>query len=164
MTPSFAFMCMTMLWMLHKKLIVGGVTSIGIDSTSRYLVVVSHSGRRFFKLSDGSRVARDSEAFGPWYFGAHCEGFGPLHGIKIPIFGFGHKTPAVILQELERSHIEFSLEDLRRVVISLDRQNLRVGYTDEIQIYKCSYAYFPFTKKNRRGRINSPRRCRFDWA
>jgi hypothetical protein len=126
----------TMPWELHKKLIVGGATSVGIDPSSTYLVVVSHSGRGLFKLADGSRVARESEVFGRWYFGAQCEGFGPLHGIEIPIFGFGHKTPAVILQELERSQIEFSLEELRGVVISPDRQYLGLGYTDEIQIYR----------------------------
>jgi hypothetical protein len=125
-----------MAWKPHAKLIVGGATSVGIDSSSRYVVVVSHSGRGLFKLSDGRRIARDNEVFGPWYYGAQCEGFGPLHGIKIPIFGFGHKTPAVILQELERSDIEFSVEDLRGVVISPDRNYLAVGYTDEIQIYR----------------------------
>lgn len=127
-----------MSWKLHKSLSVGGTTSVGIDPSSRYLVVVSHSGRGLFKLSDGSRVARDSEVFGPWYFGAVCEGFGPLHGVRIPIYGFGHKTPAVILQELERNQIEFSLEDLRGVAMSTDRKYLGIGYTDEIQIYITS--------------------------
>ena len=123
-------------WELQKKLIVGGATSVGIDPSSRYLVVISHSGRGLFKLADGRRVARDTEVFGAWYYGAQCEGFGPLDGVKIPIFGFGHKTPSIILNELERSQIEFSVEDLRGVVISPDRKHLAVGYTDEIQIYK----------------------------
>ena len=125
-----------MSWTLHKRLIVGGTTSVGIDPDSRYVLVVSHSGRGLFKLSDGRRVARDNEVFGPWYYGAQSEGFGPLHGVKIPIFGFGHKTPAIILQELERSEIQFSVEELRGIVISPDRKYLAVGYTDEIQIYR----------------------------
>jgi len=125
-------------WILHKKLIVGGATSVGIDPSSRYLLVVSHSGRGLFKLSDGTRVARDSGVFGPWYFGAECEGFGPLNGVKIPIFGFGHKTPLVILHELDRSQIEYVLEELRGVVISPDRKYLGVGYTDEVQVYKSA--------------------------
>jgi hypothetical protein len=45
-------------WKLHKELIVGGTTSVGIDPTSRYIVVVSHSGRGLFKLSDGNQVCR----------------------------------------------------------------------------------------------------------
>jgi len=80
-----------MVWELHKKLIVGGATSVGIDPSSRYLVVVSHSGRGLFKLSDGKRIARDGEVFGPWYYGAECEGFGPLHGTKIPFLDSGMK-------------------------------------------------------------------------
>src|SRR5467141_2444972 len=127
-----------MSWKLHKKLIVGGATSVGIDASSRYLVVVTHSGRGLFKLSDGKRVARDAEVFGQWYFGAECQGFGPLHGTKIPIFGFGHKTPLFILQELERSEIKFAVEELRGVVISPDRKFLAVGYSDEIQVYKST--------------------------
>jgi hypothetical protein len=125
-------------WELHKKFIVGGVTSVGIDPSSRYLVVVSHSGRGLFKLSDAKRIARDDQVFGPWYYGAECEGFGPLHGTKIPIFGFGHKTPLFLLSKLEQSKIPFVVEELRGVVVSPDRKFLAVGYTDEIQIYKST--------------------------
>ncbi|HVY69546.1 MAG TPA: hypothetical protein VHH73_06430 [Verrucomicrobiae bacterium] len=127
-----------MAWKLHKTLVAREVTSIGIDPASKYVVVISHSGRGLFKLSDGRRVAKDTLVFGPWYYGAQCDGFGPLHGVKIPIFGFGHKTPPVILQELERSEIKYSVGDLRGVAISPDRQFLGVGYTDEIQLYKVT--------------------------
>jgi hypothetical protein len=102
-----------------KSLIVGGATSVGIDPSSKYLLVVSHSGRGLFKLSDGRRVARDYEVFGPWYYGAQSVGFGPLHKVTIPIFGFGNKTPDVILQYLDRNGISYELEvpwcgDLKR--------------------------------------------------
>src|SRR5256885_4598144 len=125
-------------WEFHKSLIVGGTTSVGIDPSSRYLLIVSHSGRGLFELCDGKRIARDTEVFGPWYYGAECDGFGPLSGTKIPIFGFGHETPLFILNELERSQIEFVLEELRGVVISPDRKYLAIGYSDEIQVYKSN--------------------------
>jgi hypothetical protein len=122
-------------WELQKRIIAGGVTAVGIDPSSKYLVVVSHSGRGIFRLSDGSRVARDKEIFGKWYHGAECDGFGPLHGVKVPIFGMGSETPGFVLNEMRRSNIDFKVEELRGVVISLDRRWMCVGYSDEIQIF-----------------------------
>ena len=100
-------------------------------------MVVSHSGRGLFKLSDGKRVARDNEVFGPWYYGAQAEGFGPLHGVSVPIFGFGSETPMIILQYLDRNNIKYRNDELRGVAISTDHVFVVVGYPDEIEIYKA---------------------------
>jgi hypothetical protein len=123
------------MWELKKRIPAGGVTAVGIDADSKYLVVVSHSGRGIFRLSIGSCVARDKEVFGEWYYGAECDGFGPLHGVKVPIFGMGSQTPGFILNEMRRSNIPFEIEKLRGVVISPDRKWLCVGYNDEIQVF-----------------------------
>src|SRR5687767_6834819 len=116
------------MWELKKRIPAGGVTAVGIDPDSKYLMVVSHSGRGIFRLSSGRRVARDYEVFGEWYYGAECEGFGPLHGVKIPIFGMGSQTPESVLNQLRRYNIQFEVEELRGVVISPDRTWVCVGY------------------------------------
>jgi len=64
--------------------LVGGLVAMGFDSTGRYLLVVSHSGRGVFEVSDWRRVARDAAVVYPHE--GRIEGIGPLAGISVPVF------------------------------------------------------------------------------
>src|SRR5690349_18250273 len=63
--------------------LVGGLVAMGLDPTGRYLLVVSHSGRGVFEVSDWRRVARDAAVGYPHE--GRIEGIGPLAGISVPV-------------------------------------------------------------------------------
>lgn len=65
------------------QLHVGGLVAVGVDSSDRYLLTVSHSGRGVFDTSTWQRVARDSALAYP--VDGQAIGIGPLAGQTIPV-------------------------------------------------------------------------------
>jgi hypothetical protein len=66
-----------------KSLHVGGLIAIGYDSTGRFVLTVSHSGRGVFDSLNWQRVARDSSLAYP--VGGIAVGIGPIAGQSIPV-------------------------------------------------------------------------------
>jgi len=62
---------------------VGGVVAIGFDSTGRFALVVSHSGRGVFDTQTWQRIARDSALACPE--DGEAEDIGPLVGQRLKV-------------------------------------------------------------------------------
>jgi hypothetical protein len=122
------------MWKFKFRVHAGGVTAVGIDPSSKYLVVVSHSGRGVFLLSDGCRVARDYTVEGEWYIGTKCQGIGPLEGVVVRIYGIGSPTPENVLAMIPENTSE-QLTEFKGAVISDDSKFLCVAYGDGIHVF-----------------------------
>jgi hypothetical protein len=66
-----------------KYLLVGGLVAMGFDSTGKFLLTVSHSGRGVFSTDTWERVARDSKLCYPE--DGKSRGIGPLDGQVIEV-------------------------------------------------------------------------------
>jgi hypothetical protein len=66
-----------------KYLLVGGLVAMGFDSTGKFLLTVSHSGRGVFATGTWERVARDSELVYP--VEGKVRGIGPIEGQVIDV-------------------------------------------------------------------------------
>jgi hypothetical protein len=66
-----------------RHLWVGGLVAMGFDTTGKYLVVVSHSGRGVFSTDTWQRVARDYTVEYP--SDEKAVGIGPIEGQLIPV-------------------------------------------------------------------------------
>ena len=88
-------------WRLVASVAIGGFEALGFSTDSRYLLVVSSSGRGVFDSECGEKLARDSSsATGDWYNldGLTVEGIGPLAGQSISVAGIhGGGLPLVTL-------------------------------------------------------------------
>ena len=62
---------------------IGGVIALGIDPSSTWLLIVSHSGRGLIDLNTGEKVARDEKPAYPE--NEKIEGIGPLKGTSISV-------------------------------------------------------------------------------
>ncbi len=62
--------------MKMETIFAGGVVAIGVDSSSEWLIVVSHSGRGVFSLKTGERIARDPNSTYP--NDGRIQGIGPI--------------------------------------------------------------------------------------
>jgi len=118
---------------------MGGLTEIGIDSSSQFVLAISHGGRGLLRLVDGERVARDySETSGPWYRPDQCEadGIGPCSEEVFSICGLHHEPEESVLDMLRKLGIEYFPEEQRGVAVSPDERWVALGYTDDLQIYE----------------------------
>ncbi len=71
---------------------VGGLLAVGFDAAEELLLVVTHNGRAVYRVSDGSRVARNASTGDPWDGEAEDDGaagIGPLAGVRVPVTLFG---------------------------------------------------------------------------
>ena len=59
------------------------MVALGIDSSSKWLLVVSHSGRGVYDLENGNRIARDYQILYP--ANGEINGIGPLEGKIIKV-------------------------------------------------------------------------------
>jgi hypothetical protein len=75
---------------MKTQIAIGGMIAGGFDSTGRYLIMVSHSGRGVFDTETWQRVARDPQSIYPEK-GA-IGGIGPLAGMRIPIHEINYDT------------------------------------------------------------------------
>ncbi len=69
---------------------MGGLTGVGTDAASRYLLGVSHAGRAVVDLASGERIARDRDDVPDPEFHENpftVGGIGPLAGTMIPCAG-----------------------------------------------------------------------------
>ena len=82
-------------WERKKVFTVGGLQYIGFSDDSRYLLIVSVSGRGLIDLSNFELIARDREEYGDWLDDTNlfCEGIGPLSGKRIRIAGISGGLP-----------------------------------------------------------------------
>lgn len=80
---------------------VGGFEALGFSADSKFLLVVSSSGRGVFDSMTGERLSRDaSNPAGDWYDlqALTVEGIGPLNGQSIIVSGIhGGGLPTVTL-------------------------------------------------------------------
>ena len=132
---------------------MGGLTEIGIDRSSQYLIAVSHGGRGIFRLVDGERVARDyTDTCGPWYRPEQGEedGIGPCSGEIFSICGLHLEPTQEITAELEKLGIEYFPDEQRGVALSPDRRWVAVGYSDDLQIYEIENESEQDARGNRR--------------
>jgi hypothetical protein len=77
-------------WELQHSFAVGGLIAAGFSADSRYLVLVSHSGRGVVDLATMSLVGRDREEPSAAWFDPcrlQAEGIGPLAGQQVAIAG-----------------------------------------------------------------------------
>jgi hypothetical protein len=88
-------------WKLVASVAIGGFEALGFSMDSRYLLVVSSSGRGVFDSEFGEQLARDSSsAMGDWYDleALTVEGIGPVAGESISVAGIhGGGLPVVSL-------------------------------------------------------------------
>jgi len=79
------------MWAHQHTLRIGGLIALGVDSSERFLLAVSHSGRGLFDLETGSVVARDEEDWAGtgWYShtASTCLGIGPIEDEMISVSG-----------------------------------------------------------------------------
>ena len=71
--------------LIKQYLHLGGLVAVGFDPTSSYLLVVSHSGRGVFSVSNWDRVARDVML--DYAVNGRAAGIGPLSGQEIKVVG-----------------------------------------------------------------------------
>lgn len=69
---------------------IGGLVAVGVDSTGRYLLTVSHSGRGVFDTRTWQRVARDPALAYP--VDGQVMGIGPLAGQEIVVKEIDYDT------------------------------------------------------------------------
>ncbi len=76
-------------WLPLTSIAVGGLTGVGFVPDSEFLLVMSSQGRGVFSLSNGQRVARDSNDSYDWFDEQtlYCQGIGPSDGMAISIAG-----------------------------------------------------------------------------
>jgi len=88
-------------WRLVASVAIGGFEALGFSSDSRYLLIVSSSGRGVFDSETGQELARaSSSAPGDWYNLEELTvaGIGPLSGQSIRIAGIhGGGLPLITL-------------------------------------------------------------------
>ncbi len=123
-------------WTQTGRYHVGGTTTVGFSADGTYPLAISSSGRGLFDIATGEKVARDSQAHGPWDRETEADGIGPIEGQVIPVFGLFADLPQYILDELQGFDVNSHITDFIGAAISPDGQTLAIGYSDEIQIYK----------------------------
>lgn len=88
-------------WRLVSSIAVGGFEALGFSRDSRYLLIVSSSGRGVYDSESGERLARDSSnEAGDWYDleALTVQGIGPLADQSISVAGIhGGGLPLVTL-------------------------------------------------------------------
>lgn len=88
-------------WRLVSSIAVGGFEALGFSRDSRYLLIVSSSGRGVYDSESGERLARDSsDGAGDWYNleALMVKGIGPLADQSIIVAGIhGGGLPLVTL-------------------------------------------------------------------
>lgn len=88
-------------WRLVRSIAIGGFEALGFSVDSRYLLVVSSSGRGVFDAESGNRVMKEPPSTaGEWYKLSNLtvEGIGPLAGAVIPVAGIhGGGLPLITL-------------------------------------------------------------------
>jgi len=140
---------------------MGGLIAIGIDSTNRFLLAVSHSGRGLFDLESGERIARDYEDWPgrSWYIMDvnKCQAIGSLKDEIFDIVGFhggtaykstkdgsmtcriqrdGHDWKAFVTKGDSDDEICADDEDLKGIALSGDGRWFIVGISSEIDVYR----------------------------
>lgn len=75
---------------MSRFLMVGGLVAAGFDSTGKYLLTVSHSGRGLFRVTDWEKVARDLEIIYPE--NDQIKGIGPISGELVRIVQKDYET------------------------------------------------------------------------
>ncbi|MDL2323720.1 hypothetical protein LJC61_01030 [Ruminococcaceae bacterium OttesenSCG-928-A16] len=78
-------------WSERTGLAISGLTYVAFDDESRYLLIVSSSGRGVFDLQLGQMVARDKSTNEDWLDEQRllCNGIGPIQNKKLRITGIG---------------------------------------------------------------------------
>lgn len=66
-----------------RFLMVGGLVALGFDTSSRFLLVISHAGRGVYATGTWERVARDATVIYP--NGDRVRGIGPIAGQDIAV-------------------------------------------------------------------------------
>lgn len=121
------------------RIVIGGLTELGIDPSSRYLLCVSHSGRGVWDLEHRQRVARDyEEPTDSWFSAADrtALGIGPIDGTAIAINGL-HFTPTVqAMRVAEQLGYPDEDDEYRGLALSPDGCWFAVGYPDVIEIHR----------------------------
>lgn len=88
-------------WRLVASIAVGGFEALGFSTDSRYLLLVTSSGRGVFNAESGQRLERErSSGEGEWYDLETLEvkGIGPVAGQSIRVAGIhGGGLPRVTL-------------------------------------------------------------------
>lgn len=121
-------------WTQRVDLHTGGLTGVGTDAASRYLLVVSHDGRGVFDLASGERVARDRADVPAAEFREDpftVGGIGPLAGTMIPCAGlWGGALPQATWDGWRTTTTELIAPDGRRYVLPEPDAHLSaVGFT-----------------------------------
>jgi len=75
---------------MTKHLFIGGLVAAGFDSSGKYLLAVSHSGRGVFFTGSWQRVARDNALAYPSEGSA--VGIGPIEGQSIAVHEIDYDT------------------------------------------------------------------------
>jgi hypothetical protein len=129
-------------WTQRADLHTGGLTGVGTDAASRYLLVVSHDGRGVFDLASGERVARDRGNVPDTEFRENpftVGGIGPLAGTMIPCAGlWGGALPQVTPDGWRTTSTELVGPDGQRYALpEPDAHVAAVGFTStgEVLIY-----------------------------
>jgi len=88
-------------WRLVTAVAIGSFEALGFSTDSRYLLVVSSSGRGVFDSTSGEQLARDSSSTtGDWYNlkALTVDGIGPMAGQSMSVSGIhGGGLPLVTL-------------------------------------------------------------------
>jgi hypothetical protein len=75
---------------MPKQLFIGGLVAAGFDSSGKYLLIISHSGRGVYSAVTWERLAREAQLAYP-ETGLGC-GIGPLDGVSVPVKEIDYDT------------------------------------------------------------------------
>lgn len=125
-------------WIRRYTLPIGGVTEVGFDDLGNMLFVVSHSGRGIFSARAGEKIARDYDTTYKWHHDTFVEGFGPLAGEKIRVYGL-HSIVTPRIEEQLRKHdfyIENHVTQLIGAVLDQTGALLAIAFSDGVHVYE----------------------------
>ena len=124
-----------MSWQTRYVFKVGGLSDMGLDTTERYLLTASTSGRGVFDLHTGQRVARDCEVDKAYAENGELEGIGILAGKNVPVWGlFGHTPPGWLQDEAAR--MDQGVTEIKSVLSARRGDWLILGHSDAVYVFE----------------------------
>jgi hypothetical protein len=127
-----------MAWKPHGSLLMGDTLAVGFTSDSRFLLVVSVSGRGLYDIESGRKVARDPSPgdMAAWYRDTEADGIGPAAGATVAISGIDSPTADAVTAMLAPFKVDEQLSAFKGACISGNGRFLAIAYLDVVELYR----------------------------
>lgn len=122
-------------WILRTEFAMGGTTNLGFSPDSKYLLVITSSGRSLYDVKTMEMISRDRDLSFKWHRDTEADGIGPCEGIIIPINGIHAEIPNDIMDEISDFDLDSFITEFKGAAITPDNKVLAIGYSSDIQIY-----------------------------